>query len=65
VVGWTTYVCLICTLKMAMLVFYIRLMVCSDGVDPYSVGLLICVLDRKDLATIFAFVYGSDLGSSV
>ncbi|KAH8790330.1 hypothetical protein F5882DRAFT_401308 [Hyaloscypha sp. PMI_1271] len=26
VVGWTTYVCLICTLKMAMLVFYIRLM---------------------------------------
>ena len=50
---------------MAMLVFYIRLMVCPDGVDPYSVGVLICVLDRKDLATIFAFVYGSDLGSSV
>jgi hypothetical protein len=50
---------------MAVLVFYIRLMVCSDGVDPYSDGVLICVLDRKDLATISAFVSGSDLGLSV
>ena len=57
--------CLICTLKMAVLVFYIRLMVCSDGVDPYSDGVLICVLDRKGLATISAFVSGSDLGLSV
>ena len=43
-VGWTTYVCLICTLKMAVLVFYIRLMVCWDGVDPYSDGVLILYL---------------------
>jgi hypothetical protein len=50
---------------MAVLVFYIRLMVCSDGVDPYSVGVLIRAPDRKDLATISAFVSGSDLGSSV
>lgn len=32
VVGWTTYVCLICTLKMAVLVFYIRLM---EGLSNY------------------------------
>ncbi|KUJ24546.1 uncharacterized protein LY89DRAFT_634695 [Mollisia scopiformis] len=32
IVGWTTYVCLICTLKMAVLVFYIRLM---EGLSNY------------------------------
>jgi hypothetical protein len=34
VVGWTTYVCLIGTLKTAVLVFYIRLMVWSDNAYP-------------------------------
>jgi hypothetical protein len=34
VVGWTAYVCLICALKMAVLVFYIRLIVCSDDAEP-------------------------------
>ncbi|PMD63159.1 uncharacterized protein K444DRAFT_610027 [Hyaloscypha bicolor E] len=32
VVGWTTYACLICTLKIAVLVFYIRLM---EGLSNY------------------------------
>jgi hypothetical protein len=64
VVGWTTYTCLICTLKMAVLVFYIRLMVCSNYNPPLPIcSLLDFGLDRRASTSVSKCVSGLDLRS--